>query len=346
MGQRVASSAGHEDAITELLDRSLDDLVLPEFVNSNHALDYEATTGSCVIDFYLPGPTDLPTLKGVRYVQSRGEFNEKHISEAERSRLYDSVLYQIALSVIGASFRAEPHGHLKRVTFNGWVDYVDRATGMDQRSCVLTVSANTNDLDRIDLTRVDPKVCFRQLKGVAASKLVGLAPVPPLQRPRIVDSRFVESHEVAASIDSSMNLAAMDWQEFEHLVRQLFAHLYSTPGSEVHVTQASRDGGVDAIVFDPDPIKGGKIVVQAKRYTNTVEVSAVRDLFGTVHNEGATKGILVTTSNYGPDARNFAAGKPLTLIDGGNLLSLLENMGVKARIDLRQAKLMLQAERP
>ncbi|HSC20114.1 MAG TPA: restriction endonuclease, partial [Solirubrobacterales bacterium] len=110
---------------------------------------------------------------------------------------------------------------------------------------------------------------------------------------------------------------------------------------EVRVTQASRDGGVDAIVFDPDPIKGGKIVIQAKRYTNTVGVGAVRDLYGTVLNEGASKGILVTTSTYGPDAHKFAAGKPLTLLDGGNLLSLLEGIGVKARIDLREAKALL-----
>ena len=30
----------------------------------------------------------------------------------------------------------------------------------------------------------------------------------------------------------------------------------------------------------PDPITGGKIVIQAKRYTRTVGVNAVRDLFG------------------------------------------------------------------
>ena len=77
----------------------------------------------------------------------------------------------------------------------------------------------------------------------------------------------------------------------------------------VKITQASRDGGVDAIAFDPDPIRGGKIVIQAKRYTNVVSVSAVRDLYGTVVNEGATKGILVTTSGYGHDAYDFAKGK-------------------------------------
>lgn len=34
-------------------------------------------------------------------------------------------------------------------------------------------------------------------------------------------------------------------------------------------------------------------------------------------NEGATKGILVTTSGYGKDAFNFAKDKPIELIDGG-----------------------------
>ncbi len=106
------------------------------------------------------------------------------------------------------------------------------------------------------------------------------------------------------------------------------------------ITQASRDGGVDAIVFDPDPIRGGKIVIQAKRYTNTVSVAAVRDLFGTVHNEGANKGILVTTADYGPDAYEFAKGKPLTLISGSELLYLLAQHGHKARIDLREARML------
>lgn len=55
------------------------------------------------------------------------------------------------------------------------------------------------------------------------------------------------------------------------------------------VTRASKDGGVDAVLIDPDPVRGGKIVIQAKRYTNTVGVSAVRDLYGTVEHEGAMK---------------------------------------------------------
>ena len=133
----------------------------------------------------------------------------------------------------------------------------------------------------------------------------------------------------------------MDWEDFEHLIRELFEKEFSRAGGEVKVTQASRDGGVDAVAFDPDPIRDGKIVIQAKRYTSTVGVSAVRDLYGTVMNEGATKGILVTTADYGPDAYEFAKGKPLTLLNGSNLLHLLEKHGHKATIDLKAAKHIL-----
>ncbi len=134
------------------------------------------------------------------------------------------------------------------------------------------------------------------------------------------------------------NLAAMDWLDFENLIREIFEKEFRSSGGEVKITRASRDGGVDAIAFDPDPIRGGKIVIQAKRYTNSVGVSAVRDLFGTVHNEGATKGILVTTSVYGSDAYEFAKGKPLTLLNGSELLYLLQKHGHRARIDLAEAR--------
>jgi restriction system protein len=138
------------------------------------------------------------------------------------------------------------------------------------------------------------------------------------------------------------NLASMDWEDFEHLCRELFERAFASTGAEVKVTQASRDQGVDAVVFDPDPLRGGKIVIQAKRYTNTVDVSAVRDLYGAVINEGAVKGILVTTSHYGPESYSFSKDKPLTLLNGHELLGLLEQHGYKFRINLAEAKGMLR----
>jgi len=44
--------------------------------------------------------------------------------------------------------------------------------------------------------------------------------------------------------------------------------------------------------------------------------------------EGATKGILVTTAEFGPSPQEFAAGKPLTLLGGRQLADLLAGHGI------------------
>ena len=121
--------------------------------------------------------------------------------------------------------------------------------------------------------------------------------------------------EVMSGLEQRPNLMELSPTEFEGAITNLFAAM----GLDTRQTQPSRDGGVDCVAFDSRPVFGGKVVIQAKRYKNTVGVSAVRDLFGTVQNEGASKGILVTTSGYGKAAFEFAKGKPLELLDGGNL---------------------------
>jgi restriction system protein len=144
----------------------------------------------------------------------------------------------------------------------------------------------------------------------------------------MVDRRYVDQADLLDGIESRPNLMELSPTEFEQIV----ANLFSRMGLETKLTRSSRDGGVDAVAYDPRPVLGGKVVIQAKRYRHVVGVSAVRDLYGTMMNEGASKGIIVTTSNYGPDAYTFVKDKPLELIDGGGLIYLLEQVGVQARI--------------
>ena len=256
--------------------------------------------------------------------------------------LYDSAVYQVCLQTLYEVFASDTASAIEHAAFNGWVQYVDRSSGHETRACIMSVHTSKEVFKALNLSQVDPKTCFRSLKGVGSSQLHAMAAIAPILKLNREDRRFIASVDVESSLDEGVNLAAINWQDFEYLIRQVFEREFSESGGEVKVTQASRDGGVDAVAFDPDPIRGGKIVIQAKRYTNTVGVSAVRDLYGTVMNEGATKGILVTTSSYGQDAYNFAKDKPLTLMDGSNLLHLLGKHGHNVRIDLAEAKRMAQ----
>ncbi len=310
----------------------------PDWMPQEFDVSYNPETFTLLVSYSLPSVDMLPRRREVTYVQSRDEFVEKQLTDSQINKLYDGLLYQIVLRTVHELFEADQAEAIKSIVFNGNVTSIDRSTGLAATACILSLQTMRDEFLRINLANVDPKACFKTLKGVGSSKLHSLTPVAPIMELRREDGRFVSAREVASTLDDTVNLAAMDWEDFEHLIREIFQAEFSSGGGEVKVTQASRDGGVDAIAFDPDPIRGGKIVIQAKRYSNTVGVAAVRDLYGTVLNEGATKGILVTTSDYGPDAYGFAKDKPLVLMSGANLLHLLERHGYRAQIDLKEAK--------
>jgi restriction system protein len=336
--ERVAYEAGDSAGVRLYCERVLHRSQYPAFLLRDFDLEYNQDSDVLVVDFQLPSISDLPAVKEVTYVKSRDESAQKHATPAEMQRTFESVAYQMALRTMYELFDADAASVISSVVFNGYSSSIDPATGQSINPCILSVQASKGEFVDINLANVDPRTCFRSLKGIAAGRLHTLTPVAPIMRIERSDARFVTGYGVVDSITEGDNLAAMDWEDFEHLIRELFEEEFASGGGEVKITRASRDGGVDAIAFDPDPIRGGKIVIQAKRYTGAVGVSAVRDLYGTVMNEGANKGIIVTTSTYGPDSYDFAKGKPLVLIDGSNLLYLLDKHGHKARIDLQEAR--------
>lgn len=329
------------NSVLEYCEMVINNSKYPDFISKDFEIDYNDVNNHLIIEYSLPPLEAFPTLKEVKYISTKNDFKETTISQSELNKIFDSTIYKICIRTIHELFEADAAEAVSMVTFNGWINSINPATGNKENTCIVSIQASKEEFSKINLSNVDPKLCFKSLKGIGSSKLFGITPVQPILQIDKTDKRFVQSKDVVDNIDNSTNLAAMNWEDFEQLIRELFEKEFESGGGEVKVTQASKDGGVDAIAFDPDPIRGGKIVIQAKRYTNVVGVSAVRDLYGTVMNEGATKGILVTTADYGPDAYTFAKGKPLTLLNGSNLLHLLQKHGHQAKIDLKEAKKIL-----
>jgi len=272
----------------------------------------------------------IPEAKEHRYVKSRDEIKTSARPATQRKSLYASMIAQIALRTVHEIFEADRLGHVETVVYNGVVDSIDKRTGQQARVCLVSLRTTRDTFEALQLDRVDPQECLKGLGAGVSKKPFELAPVRPVLEFKMVDDRFVDESDVLSDLDQRPNLMALSPSEFESLITNLFEKM----GLETRQTKPSRDGGVDCVAWDNRPVTGGKVVIQAKRYAGTVGVSAVRDLFGTVHNEGASKGILVTTSGYGKASFEFAENKPLELLDGTNLLYLLrEHAGVEARID-------------
>jgi restriction system protein len=245
--------------------------------------------------------------------------------------MYAQVVAQVALRTLHELFRADRTDWLETVVLNCYVDTIDPATGQPTRPHLVTVRTPKETFEGLNLRQVDPLACLRGLRAEVSRSPHELLPVRPIVQFDMVDPRFIEDTHVLGELDTRPNLMELTPTQFEALIGNLFEQM----GLDTRQTQASRDGGVDCVAWDHRPIFGGKVIIQAKRYKNTVGVSAVRDLFGTMQNEGASKGILVTTSGYGRSSYEFAEGKPLELLTGSNLLHLLaEHAGIEARIEV------------
>lgn len=306
-------------------------------------LSYNSNNKTIVIDYKLPTIEEIYNVDKINYSVTKNEYNKVLFKDKFLNQTYNDILYQICLRTIYEIFSLDIELNcVNSVTFNGIISAIDGASGKTKTACILSLMTTAENMENIDFINVNAKECFKSLKGIGAAELSSITPIMPIRNIDKNDKRFIDAYQVLDLLNAGTNIAAIGWQDFENLIREVFEKEFSFNGGEVKITQASKDGGVDAIAFDPDPIRGGKIIIQAKRYTNIVGVSAVRDLYGTLMNEGANGGILVTTSDYGADAYEFAKGKPINLLNGNELLGLMKKHGYDAYINIKEARQILK----
>lgn len=126
------------------------------------------------------------------------------------------------------------------------------------------------------------------------------------RRRRLLDTR--------SGLDS---VRALGWRDFERLVGEA----YRRQGYRVEETGlGGADGGVDLVLA-----RGGRrILVQCKRWDRErVPVNVVREMYGLLAHHRADEVRIAALGDFTRDARRFARGKPIVLVDGHALLALV-----------------------
>ena len=176
---------------------------------------------------------------------------------------------------------------------------------------------------------VVPIVC---LVGAAASAL------QRRQRRALVEN--ASANPTADALDG------MDWQTFEQLVGEIFRR----QGFQVVETGGGGpDGGVDLVLRR----EGETHLVQCKQWrAYRVGVNVVRELYGVMAARGAASGYVVTSGRFTEEARAFAEGRHIRLLDGPRLLGLLRQVRPAATpsastpVPARPARSVAQAAAP
>ena len=135
--------------------------------------------------------------------------------------------------------------------------------------------------------------------------------------------------------DLMAEIMAKDPTFFESLVVKLLLKMgyggsLSDSDSGI-VTQQSNDGGIDGIIWE-DKLGFDKIYIQAKRWDPDKSIGRpeIQKFSGALRDEGATKGLFITTARFSDGARASADKQHIVLVDGPRLTKLMieYNLGV------------------
>jgi restriction system protein len=116
-------------------------------------------------------------------------------------------------------------------------------------------------------------------------------------RSRLIERRAPATHA-----------ASLDWRDFERLVGEAFRNRgFTVTGFGA----SASDGGVLGLTKD-----GERFLVQCKHWRKPqVDVTAIRELSGTIRAVGATGGYVITAGRCTREARALASTCRITLID-------------------------------
>lgn len=322
------------DAVERYVNAVLDKSPWPDMFPRKRVLEYNRDNRTLYISFELPHPSCFP--RDHQSSTTDGPPTPRQaFTQQELGKRYNEVVYRALLRHLHEVFTGDKAATIDAIQISGWVRTLNRGNGQYEDNTIATLFCTRGEFSGINLHQVDPTLCFRFLKGVSAPDLSELIPVPAPHRFQQRDE-VPPTQRILEPMDGRTNLAGLGMSEFGQNVMDLFEKEFRLMPGEIKVLHENADE-LEAWGMDPEPIRGGKFILQARKSNHAVPATAVKELYGSMVHEGATKGILLTTSDFAPEAYEFARNKPMILLNGSQLLALFEKHGVPARISFREA---------
>jgi restriction system protein len=163
-------------------------------------------------------------------------------------------------------------------------------------------------------------------KGKAAGKIAAGDSETPEEQ---MEEAYGELRAALAD-DLLDRVREQSWQFFEDLVLDVLRAMgYGGPRGATERLGQSGDQGVDGVIRE-DALGLDLIYVQAKKWTNNVQRPDIQRFYGALHGQRATKGVFITTSDFSPQAREYAESVTprVILVNGRELADLMIDHGV------------------
>lgn len=182
---------------------------------------------------------------------------------------------------------------------------------------------NLSQIDRKFLQQFPEFLNFQNTKSIDTSKDEN---DQPNETPEEVLETSYQNLRQSLAQDLLDRIKKCSPRFFEKLVVDLLVAM-GYGGSRKDAGQAigqSGDGGIDGIIKE-DRLGFDAVYIQAKRWDTTVGRPIVQAFAGSLEGQRARKGVLITTSQFSQDARDYVTRieKRIALIDGEQLAQLM-----------------------
>ena len=155
-------------------------------------------------------------------------------------------------------------------------------------------------------------VLFRKKEDSTWDGVVPLADLFSTESIPRSDGAYIDQRYIDFLAAQPGEMGRMHWRNFERLTAEFFSRL----GYEVRLGPGTKDGGVDVRIWPKNKTDGPPmILVQCKRHkaSKLVAVEFVKALWADVEFEGATKGLIATTSRVTPEGKRLANARKYCL---------------------------------
>lgn len=240
------------------------------------------------------------------------------LSEAERAELLPSGVQPKFDNRVGWARTYLGKAGLVESPRRGWFRITERGRA--------ALAQNPLRIDMAFLSQYPDYQTFRSRGRVVENDVAAASPAEEVASP---EERLEASYQAlrgALAQELLEKVKQVSPRFFERLVVDLLVAM-GYGGSRRDAGQAigrSGDGGIDGIINE-DRLGLDVVYIQAKRWEQTVSRPEVQAFAGSLEGVRARKGVMITTSTFSPQAREYVSRieKKIVLIDGEQLAQYL-----------------------
>jgi restriction system protein len=138
---------------------------------------FDIATRELALAVGIPEPSDMPTVKGYKYVASKDDIVATNLTAKAQRERYVTAVSAVALRTLHEVFQADRENKVWAISLTVGVDRVSPATGNQETVPLVALACTRDTFTAINLSNVEPAATLDHLGAAVSKKPWDLVPI-------------------------------------------------------------------------------------------------------------------------------------------------------------------------